>query len=389
MTQDISQKLDHLAEDLTELHRRVNDKKQHQELLQQENNKNWFYKLPLITDLLSESETRKFTTEVYPQLKATGRASFEMEYQPMKLKEAISFTGDQSNKTTADPNIFTLPSGKVSRSIRDLVQVKIIPDGADEAKMSKGNIPNNQSITEGSTNTVSTHDVGTVTVAADDVQGVAQTVNQSQLEDTPGPLLKYMAQTAQFGSLDDEAKVCFDDAANAVSITNGDPSTGLWIRGDTGAEITGDDTASVDMVHTSLIHALAHYEERGYLEELGFRKFCVLHPQQLRQLRGDVNLARYTQHGDAEITRTGKLTRLHGFDLIPINKVHTTTGQTNNSHRAVCGIYNHSFVLAEKRKLTIDLLKEPNKSAIDWMWNHRKNGVCFDPASFVRISTTA
>ena len=65
-----------------------------------------------------------------------------------------------------------------------------------------------------------------------------------------------------------------------------------------------------------------------------------------------------------------------------------TTGQTNNSHRAVCGVYKHTFVLAEKRKLTINMTKDPNKSSFDWMWTHRKNGVCFDPASFVRISSS-
>ena len=385
----LSTKLDNLTEDLNEIHRRINDKSQVDELKRMEQMTNWFYDIPVITDLTSEADTRKFTAEVYPQLKARGSARFEMDYQPAKVIEAINFTGDPSNKISADDNIFAIPGGKVSRSIRDLVQVKVIPDGADEIKMSKGDIPTAQAITEGSTNTFGTHTADTVTVAADEVKGVAQVVDQSQLEDTPGNVLKYMAQTAQFGSLDDEARVCFDVAANAVSITNGDPTTGKWLRGDTGAEITEDDTASVDMVHTSLIHALEHYEERGYFEELGFRKFCVLHPRQLRQLRSDVNLARYTQHGDATITRTGKLTRLHGFDLIPINKVHRTTGQTNDSYRAVCGIYNHTMVLASKRRLTIDILKEPNKSAFDWMWTHRKNGVCFDPASFVRISTSA
>ena len=330
-------------------------------------------------------------TEGYSQLKKFGGYSFDIDlsqdwvkehFNRNKVQEAISFSGDQSNKVAAMNDVFVLPGGKYLKSIRDLVRFKEIPQGTDQIKFFKGSIPNQGTITEGSATTASTHTVTTVTLAADTVTGVAQEIKQADVEDSPFEIFDYIAQTARAEVLEHEATLVFDTTAAAAT-------PGAQIRGDTGVSFSAGDTASVVMDHQGIAAGLEEYETQGYDTSFG-NIYCVLHPRALKELRTSSNLVRLVQEGDANITKTGRLTHLYGVELIPSTAINIETGGSNdNMYSNVMGVKGHTFALGSKRDLTIDMRKIPNESAFDWAWSQRKNAVAFDPASFVRVWTSS
>jgi len=278
------------------------------------------------------------------------------------IQEAIALSG-QSNVDAAMDDVFVLPGGKYLKSIRDLVKFVEIPDGQDTANLFKGDIPNNQAITEGAANTAGTHTVTTVPLTADAVTGVPQTITQSQLEDTPVSLFDYIAQTARAEVLEHEASLVFD--TTAIAATPG---------------FTGGNAAAI-FDHTHVADALEYWEDQGYNTEFG-NAYIALSPKALKELRVDPALTRFVQTGDANITKTGRLTHLYGVELVPMNALNTTT----NEH-AIGGIKGVTFALGSKRELTIDMHKVPNQSAFDWAWTQRKGAVAFDEASLVELES--
>lgn len=280
-----------------------------------------------------------------------------------KVEEAISVSG-QSDSLAAMNDVFVLPGGKHIKSIRDLVKFKEIEQGANEAKFFKGDIPDNSAITEGSVETPGTHTITTVTIQANAVTGVAQEITQAQIEDSPFEIFDYIAQTARAEVLEHEATLVFNTAATAAT-------PGLNIN----AAGTGAMTASY------VSQALEHWETQGYDTSFG-NAYIVMHPKQLRELRESTDLTRFMQVGDANITKTGRLTHLYGVELIPSTAINAT-----GNYHAVGGIKGHTFVLASKRDLMIDMRKIPRESAFDWMWTQRKNAVDFDAASFIDIES--
>ncbi|UVF62279.1 prohead protease [Nitrososphaeria virus YSH_462411] len=336
----------------------------------------------------SKNDIGYIATEGRSALKKFGAYSFDIDLSNEwvkehlnrnKLQEAISFSGDQSNKVAAMNDVFVLPGGKYLKSIRDLVRFYDIPNGTDQIKIFKGDIPNNGTITEGTATGASTHTITTVTLSADTVTGVAQKIKGADIEDSPFEIFDYVAQTARAEVLESEATLVFTTAAAAAT-------PGLWLNANSGATITHTDIASMTQDHTSIAVGLQHYENQGYDTSFGAIGY-YLHPKAMRELRTSSNLIRLVQEGDANITKTGRLTHLYGVELIPGNAVDTDDNTTNDVYNNVMFVKGHTFALGSKRDLTIDMRKIPNESAFDWAWTQRKNSTTFDATSFVRISS--
>ena len=389
---EVNKNLKEFKEMVDTLKQRINNPAQLDELAAMENfNKNLYKKTRISPSghSFAEKDLSYIAQEGVQALKKFGSYSFDIDLSPeyvrealnrKKVEEAISFSGDQSNKINAMNDVFVLPGGKHLKTIRDLVRFKEFGPGADQIKFFKGDIPNNGTITEGSDTSASTHTVTTVTLAADTVTGVAQEIKQADIEDSPFEMFSYLAQTARGEVLEAEATLVFDTAAQAAT-------PGLWVNSETGATISTDDTSGITMEPLGIATALKHWETEGHDTSFG-NAYVVMHPAQLRDLRTTSNLTTYIQQGDATITKTGRLTHLFGVELIPSTAVKTQSAQTNTAYRAVGGIKGHTFALGSKRELTVDLLKIPKRSAYDWTWSQRKNATTFDATSFVRLSST-
>lgn len=335
-----------------------------------------------------KDDLKYIATEGRSALKKFGSYAFDIDLtnewvkehlNRNKVTEAISFSGDQSNKVAAMSDVYVLPGGKYLKSIRDLVRFYDIPNGTDQIKLFKGNIPNQGTVTEGSATSASTHTITTITLAADTVTGVAQAIKQADIEDSPFEIFDYIAQTARAEVLEHEATLVFTTAAAAAT-------PGLWLNANSGATITHTDIASMTQTHTSVAVGLQHYENQGYNTEFGAIGYA-LHPKAMRELRTDSNLVRLVQEGDANITKTGRLTHLYGVELIPMNALDSDDNTTNDVWNNVMFSKGHTFALGSKRDLTIDMRKIPANSAYDWTWTQRKNATTFDENSFVRISS--
>lgn len=393
---EISARLKEQKQMIDELKSRINNQTQLQELdaqiKSQEANKYSVSRISTAQGLNFErKDIEHIAREGLASLKKYGHYSFEIDLDPKwvsetlnrkkvnSVQEAISFSGTQDLTMAANPDVFVLPGGKYLKSIRDLVKFQEIPKGYDTAKWYKGSIPNNGTITEGSTTSASTHTVTTVTLTADTVTGVAQTIKGADIEDLPGPLFDYLAQTARAEVLESEATLVFTTAAAAAT-------PGLWINANTGATITHTDIASMTQTPTSVAVALQHYETQGYDTSFG-NIYYALHPKAMRELRTSTLLTTLVQQGDANITKTGRLTHLYGVELIPTTALDSDDNTTNDVYNNVFGIKGHTFALGSKRELTIDLQKTPNSSSYDWTWSQRKNATTFDATSFVRSSS--
>ena len=393
---EINKNFKEQKEMLDDLKSRINNLTQVDELKSMESFNQNLYKTTKLgatgssLNTFAKDDLKYIAQEGVGSLKKFGHYSFDIDLSNdwvkenlnrNKVYEAISFTGDQSNKASVMDDVFVLPGGKYLKSIRDLVRFKEIPAGTDLIKFHKGTIPNQGTITEGSTNNASTHTITTVSLAADTVTGVAQTIKQSDIEDSPFSIFDYIAQTARAEVLEHEASLVFDSTADAAT-------PALWIDGSDGdITLTDDNAATIGAIdHGAVARGLQHFEEQGYETEFGAIALA-LHPKALRELRTSSNLVRLVQEGDANITKTGRLTHLYGVELIPTTAIKAQDNATHDTYRNVMFAKGHTFILGSKRDLTIDMRKIPNESAFDWAWTQRKNAQVFDENALVRISS--
>ena len=341
---------------------------------------------PQASGKFKQEDLKVLSEAIVPSIRKYGHFSWTIDLSPemalatnQRIREAISFSTDQAQTLSAMNEVFVLPGGKYIKSIRDLVRFKEIAQGSDMVKFVKGDIPNNGTITEGSSTTASTHTITTINLQADTVTGVFQKIKRADVEDSPFEIMSYLNQTARAESLEAEATLVYTTAAAAVT-------PNLWVNANSGATITHTDISGMTMEPVSLRVALQDLENSGYDTSFG-NAYCILHPKALRELRGSTNLTDYVQRGDATITKTGQLTHLYGIELIPCNAVDTDDNTTNDVYNNVVGIKGHTFALASARELFIEMLSTPVSSSIDWAWSQRKNATTFDAASFIRISS--
>ena len=328
-------------------------------------------------------------TEAKQSLKKFGKYAWDVDLstefanqvieKQNQVKETLTFSGDQSNKGGPGGDVSVLPGGKYIKSIRDLVLYDEFPEGNDLLKRYRGDIPNNQTITEGSTFTPNAHTITTVTLAADTVTGNGDVLTKAMFEDSPMQIMSYLTQAARAEVLESEATLVFTTAAAAAT-------PGLWLNANSGATITHTDIASMTQTPTSVAVALQHYETQGYDTSFG-NIYYVLHPKALRELRTSTLLTTLVQQGDANITKTGRLTHLYGIELIPSTALDTDDNTTSDVYNNVFGVKKHTFWLGSHRELTVQLEERADTVDLYYNWTQRKNATTFDATSFVRCSS--
>lgn len=385
---EINARLKEHKEMLDDLKSRINNPTQFKELeAMMEASKNPYRvaKISPEAGQFKNEDLKKISEEMLGSIKKYGSYSWNIDLDPeialntAKVQEAITFSTSQSNVVSDGSPVYLLPGGKHIKSIRNLVAFSEIPAGADTINKAKGNIPNNQSITEQSSITYNGHTITTIQLTADTVTGNGEAIKMADVEDSPFEIMSYLTQAARAEVLEAEATLAFTTAAAAAT-------PNLWINANSGATITHTDIASMTMEPVSLLVALQDLETSGYYPEFG-EAYCALHPKAMRELRGSTNLTTLVQQGDANITKTGRLTHLYGIELYPTTAVDTDNNTTSDVYNNVVGLKGSTFWLASKREIELTMLKKANPLGVDFTWSQRKNATCFDPASFIRISS--
>lgn len=385
---DINARLKEFKEMVSDVKARINNPAQFKELDAMIEAAKNPYRVARVTptgNSFAQEDIKRLSEEMLGSLKKFGRYSWEIDLSPefgkkaADISEAITFSTSQSSVVPSSSDVFLLPGGKHIKSIRNLVAFDEIPAGADTINKFKGNIPNNQSITEQSAITYNGHTVTTIQLTADTVTGNGEAIKMADIEDSPFQLMSYLNQAARAEVLEAEATLAYTTAAAAAT-------PNLWINANSGATITHTDIASMTMEPVAMRVALQDLETSGYDTSFG-NAYCALHPKALRELRGSTNLTTYVQQGDAVLTKTGQLSHLYGIELYPTTALDTDDNTTNDVYNNVVGIKGHTFWLAAKRELTLTLLQKANPLGVDFTWSQRKNATCFDPASFIRVSS--
>lgn len=320
--------------------------------------------------------------------KNAGTYNEENMQSAARLEEAITYTAGSApvgNRIAITDRIRTRPGGKYLRSIRNLVYFSQLGTGTVQVTRPYGEIPDAVSKTEGTNNSLDTHELTNVELTANPVTGVTQFIKQADLENTPQQLFEHIANTGRAEVLNFEANMVFNTAIGAVA----DSALGGIVNGK-GEPITDDDSDQLGTLgFEALVQTVAEFQNRGYDTGFGQLKF-VCHPYQLAQLKKDADLQRYLQQGDAVISRTGNLTYFQGMEIIPMNILQDSGdagSRSHDVHRGYAFVNGYTLWLASKRNMTINILQKPREIGYDWSWTQRKNATVFDPLSLIRVAS--
>lgn len=312
---------------------------------------------------------------------ANGQVTESFRGKPLQIQEAVSISGTHATQDL-DTDVAIVPGGISFRPVFEFAKVKQIEAGMDRARFFKSTIPANGSQTVGSTPSEATQTLTSVEVTPSTITGVYLIGDFDEIENSPFDLLQAIVE----GSAASYEDFVATDMLDTVS-AEGTLTPGLWIRGDTGATITGSDTASVAMDETGIAYAREYLENQGYLRG-GIKPVCFLDPQQWRELITSTNVTSLATRSAPDIWLKAELEQFMGVQLVVTNAVQHNTAQTNASINAIMCVPKHSYGIGVKRDVTVKMheIGEDNEVRVNTTWR-TKAGV-IDATSIVRISTT-
>ena len=297
------------------------------------------------------------------------------------IQEAVSLSGTHATQDL-DTDVAIVPGGISFKPVFQFAKVKEVGAGMDRARFFKTSLPANGSQTVGSTPSEATQTITSVEVTPSTITGVYLVGDFDEIENSPFDLLQSIVE-ASAASYEDFVAT---DMLTTVS-AEGTLTPGLWIRGDTGATITGSDTASVAFDETGVFVAREYLETQGYLRG-GIKPVLFLDPQQWRELVTSTNVTSLATRSAPDVWVKAELEQFAGVQLVVTNAVERETAQTNAAINAIMCVPKHSYGIAVKRDVTVKMheIGEDNQVRINTTWR-TKSGV-IDATSIVRISTT-
>jgi len=159
-----------------------------------------------------------------------------------------------------------------------------------------------------------------------------------------------------------------------------------WIRGDTGATITAENTASVAMQREGIVHAKKKISQSGFDVSPG-NQVVFLDPEPYAELLLDSALDNFYQYARPEITAQGVLEAIYGADIVPSANVPFNDDTTDMWRNAMItkGITNG---LGVGQELEFEADRRNDVSQVFVTARHRLIGARILEKSGCRISTT-
>ncbi len=301
--------------------------------------------------------------------------------RPLQLREAVSISGTHATQDL-DTDVAIVPGGISFKPVFEFAKTKRIAGGADRARFFKTTIPSNGSQTVGTTATEATQTLTSVEVTPSTITGVYLIGDFDEIENSPFDLLQAIVE----GSAASFEDFVATDMLDTVS-AEGTLTPGLWIRGDTGATITGSDIASVAFDETGIAVGREYLENQGYLRG-GIKPVVFVDPQQWRELITSTNVTSLATRSVPDIWLKANLEEFMGVQIVTTNAVEHKSNTTNNAVNALMCIPKHSYGIGIKRDVTVKMheIPEDNQVRVNTTWRV-KSGV-IDSTSIVRISTT-
>lgn len=216
-----------------------------------------------------------------------------------------------------------------------------------------------------------------------------QTVNYSDIENTPFDLVEAVNQAAVLGSIGVENNEIINTVPDAVTPDNNDKTKMHWIRGDDGEPISTDDIAGLAAADPKfLTSALARLEDNGHDTSAG-NVVAVLHPQTIRRLLDAIGDKYYAQEGAVTMRSLGVLERRYGIDIVSSNKVKFVDNATNPDVYRNYVFIKGAIGLGVAANLMLEAQKKVELSAIKVSARFRMKAAIIDPSQIIRCSVKA
>lgn len=209
-------------------------------------------------------------------------------------------------------------------------------------------------------------------------------VGYYDVHDIPGGILELVNEAIGLRAIEDENSYIVGTGSGGFSESGFTPTN--WIRGDTGATITSENTASVVFKREGIVHAKKKIAAQGFDTTPGAQA-CVMRPEQWAELMLDTNLNNFYQYARPDITQQGTLELLYGCELntstaIPFND------DTTDMWRAVMLTKGMTSGLATDGALEFEADRRNDVAQVFVSGRHRPIGKRILEMSGCRISTT-
>ena len=209
-------------------------------------------------------------------------------------------------------------------------------------------------------------------------------VGYYDVHDIPGGILEFVNEVLGLRAIEDENSYIVGTGSGGFSEAGFTPTN--WVRGDTGATITAENTASVVMKREGIVHAKKKIAAQGFDTSPGAQA-CVMRPEQWAELMLDTNLNNYYQYARPDITQQGTLEMIYGCELnvstaIPFND------DTTDMWRAVMLTKGITSGLASDGALEFEADRRNDVAQVFVSARHRPIGKRILEMSGARISTT-
>lgn len=137
-------------------------------------------------------------------------------------------------------------------------------------------------------------------------------VGYYDVHDIPGGVLEHVNEAIGLRAIADENSFIVGTSSGGFAESTFTPTN--WVRGDTGAEITANNLASVVMDRDGIVQAKRLIAAQGFNVMPG-AQVTILAPKPYYELLVDTNLDNFYQFANPEITRDAVLEGIYGTDI--------------------------------------------------------------------------
>ncbi len=290
--------------------------------------------------------------------------------------------------------VLVLPSGKVVTPIRQFCETKILPAGTNEAFFFDFGAVTFQDIVEAdddlATATPSSRPIIRSAGTSTDPRGTRITIGYQQTEESPIDIIASANRAFALESINDESNqvlTAYDDdsAGSGTSTTRKAVGAGVktdrWVNGNTGAQLTEDDTGIGVLKYVGLLNAKGVIQDEG-LDDSNLITYTT--GKGIRDLTLDADLDSYIGFSRPAIITEATIERVAGTNLVRSSAI--PTGSQTDSFRAVMFIPNVAFGLVSGRDLTMEAQRRNELQAIHITGTQKIAGLVKNVEATCRIS---
>ena len=290
--------------------------------------------------------------------------------------------------------VLVLPNGKVVTPIRQFCETKILPVGTREAFFFDfGDVTfSNIDEAESDLNTATPASTPIIRSAGTETnpRGTRITIGYQQTEESPIDIIASANRAFALESINDESKqvmTSFDldtgsagDASTRKAVGGG-AKTGRWVDGNSGAQITADDSGLGVLKYQGLLNAKGVIQDEG-LDDSNLITYTS--GKGIRDLTLDADLDSYIGFSKPAIITEATVERIAGTNLVRSSAI--ADSSQASGYRSVMFIPNVAFGLVSGRDLTMEAQRRNELQAIHITGTQKIAGIVKNVEATCRIS---